>query len=139
MDLARRIAARGSEFLLFAVTPPRITVTPERAQEIADVTQKRVTPLGLDGLVLYDIDDESGRNAEEAHTCPATRGTSTATLTTPALNRRSLRWFGISACTANPEGPPPSLVQHASCWRSSTSSPLHFRTHAGCQNSVLGR
>jgi len=65
MDLARRIAARGSEFLLFAVTPPRITVTPERAQEIADVTQKRLTPLGLDGLVLYDIDDESGRNPQE--------------------------------------------------------------------------
>jgi len=65
MDLARRIAARGSEFLLFAVTPPRITVAPERAQEIADVTQKRLTPLGLDGLVLYDIDDESDRNPEE--------------------------------------------------------------------------
>jgi hypothetical protein len=65
MDLARRIAARGSEFLLFAVTPPRITVTPERAQEIADVTQKRLTPVGLDGLVLYDIDDESGRNPQE--------------------------------------------------------------------------
>src|SRR3954451_9138086 len=65
MDLARRIAARGSEFLLFALTPPRITVTPEQAQEIADVTQKRLTPLGLDGLVLYDIDDESDRNPEE--------------------------------------------------------------------------
>src|SRR3954451_4296140 len=65
MDLARRIAARGSEFLLFALTPPRITVTPERAQEIADVTRKRLTPLGLDGLVLYDIDDESDRNPEK--------------------------------------------------------------------------
>src|SRR3954452_12366953 len=54
----------------------------------------------------------------------------------PALNRRSLRWFGISACTANPEGPPPSLVQHASCRRSSTSSPLHFRTHVGAENRV---
>ena len=27
-----------------------------------------------------------------------------ATLTTPALDRRSLRWFGLPACTANPEG-----------------------------------
>ena len=26
------------------------------------------------------------------------------TLTTTALNRRSFRWFGIAACTANPEG-----------------------------------
>lgn len=65
MDLAQRIAARGSEFLLFAVTPPRITVTRERAQEIADVTQQRLLPLHLDGLVLYDIDDESDRNPEE--------------------------------------------------------------------------
>jgi hypothetical protein len=65
MDLAQRIAARGSEFLLFAVTPPRITVSRERAQEIADVTQKRLAPVGLDGLVLYDIDDESDRNPEE--------------------------------------------------------------------------
>ncbi|MBJ7330721.1 MAG: methylenetetrahydrofolate reductase [Solirubrobacteraceae bacterium] len=65
MDLAQRIAARGSEFLLFALTPPRLTVTPEQAQEIADVTQKRLTALGLDGLVLYDIDDESDRNPKE--------------------------------------------------------------------------
>ena len=65
MDLAQGIAARGSEFLLFAVTPPRITVTPERAQEIADVTRKRLTPVRLDGLVLYDIDDESDRNSKE--------------------------------------------------------------------------
>lgn len=65
MDLAQRIAARGSEFLLFALTPPRITVTRERAQQIADKTRKRLTPLGLDGLVLYDIDDESDRNPEE--------------------------------------------------------------------------
>ena len=37
-------------------------------------------------------------------TCPALGGTFAATLTTPALDRRSLRWFGISACTATPEG-----------------------------------
>ncbi len=65
MDLARRISARGSEFLLFALTPPRMTVTSEQAQEIADVTQERLTALALDGLVLYDIDDESDRNPQE--------------------------------------------------------------------------
>lgn len=63
--LADRIAARGSEFLLFALTPPRLTVSPERAQEIADVTRKRLASLPLDGLVLYDIDDESDRNPGE--------------------------------------------------------------------------
>lgn len=65
MDLVDRIAARGSEFLLFALTPPRITVTREQAQEIADKTQERLAPLGLDGLVLYDIDDESDRNPDQ--------------------------------------------------------------------------
>ena len=65
MGLAQRIAGQGSEFLLFALTPPRITVTPERAQEVSDLTQKRLAPLGLDGLVLYDIDDESDRTEEE--------------------------------------------------------------------------
>ena len=46
------------------------------------------------------------------------------------LTGMTLRWFGISACTANPEGLPPSLAQHGSCWRSSTSSSLPFQdTH----------
>lgn len=53
------------EFLLFAVTPPRQTASPERAQEIADVTLERLRPLHLDGLVLYDIDDESDRNSHD--------------------------------------------------------------------------
>src|SRR5450759_1813001 len=43
------------------------------------------------------------------------------------LTGMTLRQFGISACTANPEGLPPSLAQHGSCWRSSTSSSLPFQ------------
>ena len=73
-----------------------------------------------------------------SHTRPAHRETSTATLTTPALDRRSLRWFGTSAPTATPQDPPPSLAQHGSCRRSSTSSSLPFRTHVGAHNSVVG-
>ena len=37
-----------------------------------------------------------------------------ATLTTSALDRRSLRWFGASPCRATPEGLPPSPVRPAS-------------------------
>lgn len=65
MQLPQLIAARGSEFLLFALTPPRVTVTSERAQEIAEVTRARLAELALDGLILYDIDDESDRNPQE--------------------------------------------------------------------------
>ncbi len=35
---------------------------------------------------------------------------------TPLSGHTSLQWFGIPACTANPEGYPPSLIQHGSCW-----------------------
>ena len=34
-----------------------------------------------------------------------------ASLTTPALNRRSMRWFEATPCRAAPEGPPPSPAQ----------------------------
>lgn len=65
MDLRSRITSRGGEFLLFALTPPRLSTTPEEAQAIADTTVARLEPLGLDGLILYDIDDEGDRNPEE--------------------------------------------------------------------------
>lgn len=65
VDLIRRIEAGQGEFLLFALTPPTFTTEPGRAQEIADATIARLQPLNLDGLILYDIDDESDRNPEE--------------------------------------------------------------------------
>ncbi len=65
MDLQRRIVKRQGEFLLFALTPPRQAASAEKRQEIADVTIKRLQALQLDGLVLYDIDDESDRNPEK--------------------------------------------------------------------------
>jgi hypothetical protein len=65
VDLQQRIVERQGEFLLFALTPPRAATSPEKSQEIADVTAKRLQSLDLDGLVLYDIDDESDRNPEE--------------------------------------------------------------------------
>ena len=65
VDLQRRIIEGQGEFLLFALTPPRQTASPEKAQGIADITAKRLQPLVVDGLILYDIDDESDRNPEE--------------------------------------------------------------------------
>ncbi len=65
MDLIRRIEDGKGEFLLFALTPPRLATDRERAQEIADATVARLRPLDLDGLILYDIDDETARNPAE--------------------------------------------------------------------------
>jgi hypothetical protein len=65
VELQRRIAEGRGEFLLFALTPPRLTTEPEHVREIAARTLERLRPVGIDGLVLYDIDDESDRNPEE--------------------------------------------------------------------------
>jgi hypothetical protein len=62
MGLIEQIANGSGEFLLFALTPPRATSAGHRAQEIADATLARLRPLDLDGLVLYDIADETARN-----------------------------------------------------------------------------
>ncbi|OLZ47142.1 methylenetetrahydrofolate reductase [Amycolatopsis keratiniphila] len=62
MDLVRRIDRAAGEFLLFALTPPRLATAQERVQQIADATMARLRPLNLDGLILYDIDDEAARN-----------------------------------------------------------------------------
>ena len=51
-----------SEILLMGITPPKQNVSPARAAEIAAVTTARLADVDLDGLVLYDIDDESDRN-----------------------------------------------------------------------------
>ncbi|HEX3361930.1 MAG TPA: 5,10-methylenetetrahydrofolate reductase, partial [Solirubrobacterales bacterium] len=65
MNLPQAIAGGSGEFLLFAVTPPRLTTSPREAAGIARVTLERLRPLAIDGLVLYDIDDESDRNPDE--------------------------------------------------------------------------
>lgn len=51
--------------LLFSLTPPRRNATEERVKEIAAVTLDRLAGLDVDGLILYDIDDESDRNPDE--------------------------------------------------------------------------
>lgn len=65
MNLIQRIESGEGEFLLFALTPPTLSTEPDRAQEIADATIERLRPLDLDGVILYDIDDESERNPAE--------------------------------------------------------------------------
>jgi len=60
--LQEMLAGANSGMLLFGITPPRQSASPERVREIAAVTMGRLAPLDLDGLALYDIDDESDRN-----------------------------------------------------------------------------
>jgi hypothetical protein len=54
-----------SGILLFGITPPRLSTSPERVREITAATLARLDFLDVDGLALYDIDDESDRNPAE--------------------------------------------------------------------------
>ena len=65
MELHKRIADRTGEFLIFALTRPKLATEPEQSKQIAAVTLERLRPLEIDGLILYDIDDESDRNPAE--------------------------------------------------------------------------
>lgn len=51
--------------LLFGLTPPRASSTPEQISEIATATLTRLESLPVDGLVVYDLEDESDRNPLE--------------------------------------------------------------------------
>ena len=57
--------ARDRGALLLGFVPPRLTTGPERVREIAEATLARLNSLDVDGLALYDIDDESDRNPAE--------------------------------------------------------------------------
>ena len=59
------LAAGDSGILLFSLTPPKRHETEQRVKEIAAVTAERLARLPIDGLILYDIDDESDRVPEE--------------------------------------------------------------------------
>ncbi|GID44530.1 hypothetical protein Aca07nite_18050 [Actinoplanes capillaceus] len=63
--LRQLLAEARSGVLVFSITPPRSHATEDRISEIAEVTLKRLGALDLDGLILYDIDDESDRNPDE--------------------------------------------------------------------------
>ena len=65
VDLATRISSGQGGFVLFAITPPRRSTPADRLPDIAHATIERLNRVDLDGLVLYDIDDESSRNPVE--------------------------------------------------------------------------
>src|SRR3954469_17260640 len=50
--------------LLYGMTPPRLTTTPERADEIAEATLTRLEVVNPDGLIIYDVDAESDRSPD---------------------------------------------------------------------------
>lgn len=59
--LKEKIANRESGFLFYGLTPPKVKTEKDRVRIIADKQVERLKGLEIDGLVLYDIQDESSR------------------------------------------------------------------------------
>src|SRR6478735_9465197 len=59
------VAEGRGGILLFGITPPKSSTDRADRARIAERTLARLGPLDLDGLILYDIDDESDRVAED--------------------------------------------------------------------------
>ena len=64
MDLKSKLLDPGETVLLYGTTPPRLGTPEEQVQAAAAKLAERVAALPVDGLVVYDIQDESGRTHE---------------------------------------------------------------------------
>lgn len=63
--LTDKIRTKQSGILLYGITPPKVKHTDEEIEVIAKKHVERIGKLDIDGLVLYDIQDESDRTDEK--------------------------------------------------------------------------
>ena len=62
--LAAQFLARTRDgVLLYGLTPPRGTTTPEQADAVAEAALARLRSVQVDGLILYDVDAEADRSS----------------------------------------------------------------------------
>jgi hypothetical protein len=61
MDLKAKLPDPGQTVLLYGTTPPRLGTPADSVAAAADKLAARLAGLPLDGVVLYDIQDETGR------------------------------------------------------------------------------
>ena len=61
MDLRAKLPDPGQRVFLYGTTPPRLGTAPEAVAQAAGKLAARLAALPLDGVVLYDIQDETGR------------------------------------------------------------------------------
>lgn len=65
MDLIEKIKNRESGIVLYGITPPKSGTDNEKIRDIAERQIKRLEALDIDGLILYDIQDETSRTSED--------------------------------------------------------------------------
>jgi len=93
MDLKSKLLDPGETVLLYGTTPPRLGTPDEQVQAAVEKLAARVAPLPVDGIVVYDIQDESGRK-HEPRPFPFT-----GTLDPRAYSRLLAKRLGLPAIT----------------------------------------
>jgi len=63
--LKEKIQSKKSGILFYGLTPPKATNTKDEIKVISQKHIDRIKPLEIDGLVLYDIQDESDRTSQK--------------------------------------------------------------------------
>lgn len=63
--LIEKIKNRENGIVLYGITPPKVGTAPEQIAEIAGRQIDRLQSVHIDGLVVYDIQDEKSRTTEE--------------------------------------------------------------------------
>ena len=63
--LVDKIKNRESGIILYGITPPKKGTSSEKLEEISSRQIHRLQSLKVDGLILYDIQDEKSRTSEE--------------------------------------------------------------------------
>lgn len=63
--LVDKIRNRDTNILLYGITPPKKGTEPDKIHDIAARQMARLLPHDIDGLILYDIQDEAARTDEE--------------------------------------------------------------------------
>lgn len=64
-NLNSKLTEGASGLVFYSLTPPKITTDPERVIVIANNQMERLQHMPVDGLILYDIQDESTRTEKE--------------------------------------------------------------------------
>jgi len=64
MDLQSKLLDPSQQVLLYGTTPPRAGTPPDEIDSAADKLAARLAGLPLDGVVVYDIQDETGRTSQ---------------------------------------------------------------------------
>lgn len=64
-NLIEKIKSRSSDIILYGITPPKKGTSEEKITEISARQVERLQNQNVDGLVLYDIQDEKSRTDEE--------------------------------------------------------------------------